>query len=949
VAGDGGNHIIGVRDIDDPSCLDQIAISTSNCSLPCSISDISLVLIGGNDPVIHTVAVEDFEFVPKDIEVSIGDVVRWEWTGQIAHTTTSDATNGPDSWDSGLLGQGSSFEETIDELGLHPYYCIPHGAPGGIGMAGTINAIASTPCVDGLVSYQVSFNNLNTGQSGFQVFIDGIPDTGNPFSYTGTGSQTIFISLSGDGTVHELTITDADDSSCTANFSFVVPDCDPTYCSLEATATPISPCGDNSLIEYELSLEALNPGSSGFEVFVDGEELPGSPFSYDPGGVTNLQAFLLGDGGTRMIEFQDLDSLGCQFLLEVNTEDCSLPCFLGLETELLEGCNSEGNLTYEITVIGTGTGSQGFDLALDGNLVPGSPFEYSGGVTNIVLEIPGDGQTHQVEVGDLDSLACTGSLSLDVIDCAAGCLLELDNVSINVPQLFEIQVLDYVFEPAVLTVAVGDTIRFIWLGVIPHTTTSDATSGVDTWNSGLLGQGAVYDLIIETPGEHPYYCVPHGAPGGIGMAGLIIAEEPSDDNLLAVQLDFFADNVGPSGFNLFVDGNPAVTNPQSYATSGFNSVFVELPCDGQAYSVQIIDIDDPECTLETSIQMPDCDDPCFGFESGFTYEVDHPNLTIDLTDLSSPETDIWEWQFGDGDFSSNQNPSHVYAIDGLYEVCLISTDIDLACSDTTCTNIQVGGYFCEASFTLESDGMLISFVDNSMVSEPVSNWVWSIDGQPILQGLAQGDYTFDTLGTYELCLSIEGGACVDDTCMTIDLSDPCLLAQANYSYTINQSELSVNFHDLTTGNPHLWLWGFGDGYTSNDQDPAHTYDEPGIYTVCLLVQDTVNQCNRSYCEKIEVGIVGTRPTEIINHDLVLHPNPGPQGFQGWYLEGLSPNDFGKVLQYKIYGVDGRLYMEGDIRGSKQIYLEKTVDFEAGIYFIQLYSDKRLYQGKAIIQ
>ncbi len=52
---------------------------------------------------------------------------------------------------------------------------------------------------------------------------------------------------------------------------------------------------------------------------------------------------------------------------------------------------------------------------------------------------------------------------------------------------------------------------------------------------------------------------------------------------------------------------------------------------------------------------------------------------------------------------------------------------------------------------------------------------------------------------------------------------------------------SVNFNDLSSdpdGSIVSWLWDFGDGTTSTDQHPAHTYDSPGTYTVSLTVTDS---------------------------------------------------------------------------------------------------------------
>lgn len=55
---------------------------------------------------------------------------------------------------------------------------------------------------------------------------------------------------------------------------------------------------------------------------------------------------------------------------------------------------------------------------------------------------------------------------------------------------------------------------------------------------------------------------------------------------------------------------------------------------------------------------------------------------------------------------------------------------------------------------------------------------------------------------------------------------------------IGRSPLAVQFTDLTTGEPTSWLWSFGDGETSTEQNPIHTYTAPGVYDVSLSVSVT---------------------------------------------------------------------------------------------------------------
>jgi PKD repeat protein len=59
------------------------------------------------------------------------------------------------------------------------------------------------------------------------------------------------------------------------------------------------------------------------------------------------------------------------------------------------------------------------------------------------------------------------------------------------------------------------------------------------------------------------------------------------------------------------------------------------------------------------------------------------------------------------------------------------------------------------------------------------------------------------------------------------------------SFTVEgEAPLTVEFYDLTAGDPQSWLWDFGDGATSTEQDPTHTYTTRGVYTVSLTVTNS---------------------------------------------------------------------------------------------------------------
>jgi plastocyanin len=89
---------------------------------------------GGVTASEQTIKMVGTTFNPKEITVPVGTTVVWENTSSFSHTITAD----DDSFDSGPLGPGDTFEVTFTQAGEVPYHCEFHGAAGGVGMSGTI-------------------------------------------------------------------------------------------------------------------------------------------------------------------------------------------------------------------------------------------------------------------------------------------------------------------------------------------------------------------------------------------------------------------------------------------------------------------------------------------------------------------------------------------------------------------------------------------------------------------------------------------------------------------------------------------------------------------------------------------------------------------------------------------------------------------------------------------
>jgi plastocyanin len=92
----------------------------------------------------------------------------------------------------------------------------------------------------------------------------------------------------------------------------------------------------------------------------------------------------------------------------------------------------------------------------------------------------------------------------------------------NPQTIHDVTVANFSFTPPTLTITVGDTVR--WTNVLGnHNVVADDNS----FTSGPVAPAPwVYAHVFTSAGNNPYYCALHGGPGGQGMSGVIIVQNP---------------------------------------------------------------------------------------------------------------------------------------------------------------------------------------------------------------------------------------------------------------------------------------------------------------------------------------------------------------------------------------------------------------------------------------
>lgn len=154
--------------------------------------------------------------------------------------------------------------------------------------------------------------------------------------------------------------------------------------------------------------------------------------------------------------------------------------------------------------------------------------------------------------------------------------------------------------------------------------------------------------------------------------------------------------------------------------------------------------------------------------------------------------------------------------------------------------------------------------------------LWTItDPDGIKTSYTQGDfeYVFSKLGTYTVSVSVQNGSGTDEDVKTITVTDG---TTPNFTQTASgQNSLTINFSDQSASPENIdsWYWDFGDSYTSNEQNPSHTYSQAGNYLVTLRITNNVSQA-----KEIQKTIyVEDRPGMQV--DFYLGNNPGAYSIQ----------------------------------------------------------------------
>lgn len=379
-----------------------------------------------------------------------------------------------------------------------------------------------------------------------------------------------------------------------------------------------------------------------------------------------------------------------------------------------------------------------------------------------------------------------------------------------------------------------------------------------TWN---WGDGKTENLT-GSPFNHAYsaakkYSVSlvvtdsKGCTDTLKKPDMIIVSKPvaafSSDTLSCTSkpINFVNSSSGPGLIYTWDFGDGSTSSAKNpvhlYATEGTYEVSLSLKdqygCSSSVSKANYVTIGDPKADFTVSDTIGTC-----------------PPLVANFTN-NSENYSKWSWDFGDGTTSAERTPSHFYSSAGTFDAVLTVTG--------------PGGCISQKSQHIKIDGPSGSFTYNNIMGcNPLKtdfvahtkkniSFVWDFnDGNTISTTDSNVTHSYLTRGNYlpKMILQDAKGCQV-----AIRGSDSITIFGVTASYSHNGALIcdsgSVAFTNTSISNDVIgnYYWNFGDGTSSHDSKPSHSYTRPGTYPTSLVVT-TQKGCIDSIKNPISVQV-----------------------------------------------------------------------------------------------
>nr|WP_319539163.1 PKD domain-containing protein [uncultured Methanospirillum sp.] len=311
-------------------------------------------------------------------------------------------------------------------------------------------------------------------------------------------------------------------------------------------------------------------------------------------------------------------------------------------------------------------------------------------------------------------------------------------------------------------------------------------------------------------------------------------------------------------------------------------------------------------------------------------------LRVQFLDASSGRPSMWAWDFGDGGtVSAVADPVHTYTKPGKYTVKLAASSL----TNGTSTKVREAYIIVRDPTPISADfighptngfaPLDVQFSDCTIGNPDI--WKWDF-GDGSTSTIQNPNHTYQRPGKYTVTLNAStalGGTSTKVKEDYIIVDGKCSIT-ADFSFDPQSgiAPLTVQFTDLSTGDPTMWAWDFGDGSTDMVASPSHTYEKPGTYTVRLAASS--QSCGEGSKEKT----ITVSPCNI-KADFVGSPNSGTAPLTVQFTDKSTGNP---TMWHWDFG-DGPIPMNADVScsggGCDNIANPTHTYLEPGTYTVTL--------------
>lgn len=376
---------------------------------------------------------------------------------------------------------------------------------------------------------------------------------------------------------------------------------------------------------------------------------------------------------------------------------------------------------------------------------------------------------------------------------------------------------------------------------------------------------------------------------------------------------------------VFGDGATAVGQNSSHLFNDAGEYYVSLGLITNMPSCDVTELYSDYISVSEAPNASFTTDPSPAFSCVVPFTLDFDNTST--SDLSL----TYEWDFGNGETSTSENPSDItYNDEGTFQVTLTATDAN-GCDDNSIINVTLGQP--EASFEIPDTICIDEFTSiNNTSPSGIYSWTFGSNAIPSNSSLTNPSVAFTSSGYHDITLNILG-ECPTSTTVSVFVQDPTAEFVSSPTYSCS-APMVVDFTPVMQ-DAGEYEWTFGNGESSQDVNPTVTYINPdttiysinGPHDTVFYYEITLELTTFAGCFA-EFSLIDTlhEPNALIFPDVVEGCLPLTVN----YADSSITNENEPIVEWEWIFDDGTSFVTNDYSSQSHTYTEPG---EYGTYLI----------------